>query len=72
MVETIMENCRCICEGVVTPEVVAEASGWLKTFEVGLIILVVVLVIIALIIGFSKMKGKESDFDDDDESDTYY
>jgi hypothetical protein len=44
-----------------------------RGLEIGLVILVVLLVILALIIGFSKLKGKESDFDEDeDSSQTYY
>lgn len=40
---------------------------------IGLLVLVVLLVILGLIIGFGKLKGDDSDFDDEDESgETYY
>lgn len=44
-----------------------------KVLEIGLVVLVVLLVILGLIIGFSRLRGKDDDMDDDDSrSETYY
>ena len=62
-----------VVEGEATPT----ATNWggvKKVLEIGLVVLVVLLVILGLIIGFSRLKGSDEDFDDEDDnkSETYY
>ena len=53
---------------------VAEGNnGWdtiKKALEIGLVVLVILLVVIGLIIGFSRLKGRDDE--DEDEDKTYY
>lgn len=54
-----------------------EETGFRKTLEIGLIVLVVLLVIIGLIVAFTKLASRDDDFDDDEDDDdestqTYY
>jgi len=52
------------------------ATSWAsvrRVLEIGLVVLVVLLVILGLIIGFSRLRGNDDDFDDDEgKSETYY
>jgi hypothetical protein len=57
-------------------EPAVDASRWAsvkRVLEIGLVVLVVLLVILGLIIGFSRLRGNDEEFDDEEgKSETYY